>query len=142
MLLDQAQALRRWVMDTAARRARIVTVTSGKGGVGKSVLAYNYGYGVAKRGIKTLLLDLDAQGHLTTYSGLNPEKCKTTLFNVLLEDLPIEASIQHTHIPTMDIIPANLTLSPLELSLFGRHAREYRLQRVLEPSGALGFRVL
>lgn len=103
-----------------------------KGGVGKSVLAYNYGYCVAKRGIKTLLLDLDAQGHLTTYSGLHPEKCKTTLFNVLLEDVPIEVAIQRTHIPTMDIIPANLTLSPLELSLFGRHAREYRLQRVLE----------
>lgn len=104
-----------------------------KGGVGKSVLAYNYGYGIAKRGIKTLLLDLDAQAHLTTYAGLHPEKCKKTLFNVLVEDVPVNAAIQATHIPTMDIIPANLTLSPLELSLFGKHAREYRLQRVLAP---------
>jgi chromosome partitioning protein len=103
-----------------------------KGGVGKSVLSYNYGYCLAKRGIKTLLLDLDAQGHLTTYSGLHPEKCKITLFNVLLENVPIEAAIQRTHLSTMDIIPANLTLSPLELSLFGRHAREYRLKRALE----------
>jgi chromosome partitioning protein len=104
-----------------------------KGGVGKSVLSYNYGYCVAKRGIKTLLIDLDAQAHLTTYAGLQPENFKVTLFNVLLENVPVEAAIQRTALPTLDIIPSNLTLSPLELSLFGRHAREYRLQRILEP---------
>lgn len=104
-----------------------------KGGVGKSVLSYNYAYCIAKLGIKTLLIDIDAQGHLTTYAGLTPEKIKTTLYNVLLEDVPIELAIQRTKLSTLDIIPANLTLSPLELSLFGKHAREYRLQRALEP---------
>ncbi len=104
-----------------------------KGGVGKSVLSYNYAYRVAKLGIKTLLIDLDAQAHLTTYAGLHPEKIKLTLYNVLLEDLPIDMAIQHTSLPTLDIVPSNLTLSPLELSLFGRHAREYRLQRALQP---------
>jgi chromosome partitioning protein len=104
-----------------------------KGGVGKSVLSYNYAYRVAKLGIKTLLIDLDAQAHLTTYAGLHPEKIKITLYNVLLEDMPVDMAIQHGSLPTLDIIPSNLTLSPLELSLFGRHAREYRLQRALQP---------
>lgn len=104
-----------------------------KGGVGKSVLSYNYAYRVAKLGIKTLLIDLDAQAHLTTYAGLHPEKIKLTLYNVLLQDLPIDMAIQRTSLPTLDIVPSNLTLSPLELSLFGRHAREYRLQRALQP---------
>jgi chromosome partitioning protein len=104
-----------------------------KGGVGKSVLSYNYGYGLAKRGIRTLLIDLDAQGHLTTYAGLTPEKCKTTLLNVLIDDVPMEMAIQPTNLPTMDILPSNLTLSPLELSLFARPAREFRLRRALEP---------
>lgn len=104
-----------------------------KGGVGKSVLSYNYAYRVAKLGVKTLVIDLDAQAHLTTYAGIHPEKVKTTLYNVLLEDLPVDMAVQRTALATLDIIPANLTLSPLELSLFGRHAREYRLQRALQP---------
>lgn len=104
-----------------------------KGGVGKSVLSYNYAYNIAKRGIKTLLIDLDAQAHLTTYVGFKPEKCKLTLYNVLLEDMPIESTILRTPVPTLDLIPSNLTLSPLELSLVGKHGREYRLQRALDP---------
>lgn len=103
-----------------------------KGGVGKSVLSYNYAYCVAKTGVRTLVIDLDAQAHLTTYAGLHPEKIKLTLYNVLLENLPINLAIERTALSTLDILPSNLTLSPLELSLFGKHAREYRLQRALE----------
>ncbi|MBX7224137.1 MAG: AAA family ATPase [Blastocatellia bacterium] len=102
-----------------------------KGGVGKSVLSYNYAYAMAKRGLQTLVIDLDAQAHLTTYAGLQPEKSKFTLYHVLFEQVPIELAIVPTKLSTLHIIPSNLNLSPLELSLFGMHAREYRLQRAL-----------
>lgn len=102
-----------------------------KGGVGKSVLSYNYAYTMAKRGLQTLVIDLDAQAHLTTYAGLEPEKAKFTLYHVLSEQVPIELSIVPSKLSTLHIIPSNLNLSPLELSLFGMHAREYRLQRAI-----------
>ncbi len=104
-----------------------------KGGVGKTVLAYNYSAAVAKFGLKVLLIDIDAQAHATTYAGLQPEKSKFTLYNVLLEEVPVDLAIQRTSLPTLDIIASNLNLSPLELSLFNRNAREYRLQRVIAP---------
>lgn len=59
MLLDQAQALRRWVMNTAERRARIVAVTSGKGGVGKSNVAVNLAIRLTEMGRRVVLLDAD-----------------------------------------------------------------------------------
>lgn len=58
-LLDQAQALRRWVMDTTQRRARIVAVTSGKGGVGKSNVAVNLAIRLAEMGRRVVLFDAD-----------------------------------------------------------------------------------
>lgn len=59
MILDQAQALRRWVMDSAKRRARIVAVTSGKGGVGKSNIAVNLAIRLSQMGRKIVVIDAD-----------------------------------------------------------------------------------
>jgi flagellar biosynthesis protein FlhG len=59
MILDQAQALRRWVMDSAKRRARIVAVTSGKGGVGKSNIAVNLAIRLTQMGRKIIVIDAD-----------------------------------------------------------------------------------
>lgn len=58
-LLDQAQTLRRWVMDSTERRARIVAVTSGKGGVGKSNVAVNLAIRLAEMGRRVVLFDAD-----------------------------------------------------------------------------------
>ncbi len=59
MLLDQAQALRNLVMDTAVRRARTVAVTSGKGGVGKSNVAVNLAIRLTQMGRRVVLIDAD-----------------------------------------------------------------------------------
>jgi flagellar biosynthesis protein FlhG len=59
-VLDQAQALRRWVMESSSgRRARIVAVTSGKGGVGKTNIAVNLAIRLTQMGRRVVLLDAD-----------------------------------------------------------------------------------
>ncbi len=102
-----------------------------KGGTGKSSLSASYGFRLAQMGIRTLLIDLDPQGHLTQCLGLNNEAYPKTLFNALIEKGEIEKIIVKTDLPTMDIIPSNLNLSPVELSLFSMNSREFRLKRLL-----------
>jgi len=102
-----------------------------KGGTGKSSISASYGFRLAQMGFRTLLIDLDPQGHLTQCLGLNNEQYPKTLFNALIEKEDIEKIIVRTDLPTLSIIPSNLNLSPVELSLFSMNSREFRLRRLL-----------
>jgi chromosome partitioning protein len=102
-----------------------------KGGTGKSSLSASYGFRLAQMGIKILFIDLDPQGHLTQCLGLNNQQFPKTLFHALIEKEDIEKVIVKTDLPTLDIIPSNLNLSPVELSLFSMNSREFRLKRLL-----------
>ena len=102
-----------------------------KGGTGKSTISASYGFRLAQMGVRTLLIDLDPQGHLTQCLGLNNQQFPKTLFHALIEKEEIEKIIVKTDLPTLDIIPSNLNLSPVELSLFSMNSREFRLKRLL-----------
>ena len=103
-----------------------------KGGTGKSTISASYGFRLAQVGVRTLLIDLDPQGHLTQCLGLDNQRYSKTLFNALIEKEEIENVIVKTDLPTLDIIPSNLNLSPVELSLFSMNSREFRLKRLLD----------
>jgi chromosome partitioning protein len=102
-----------------------------KGGTGKSSLSASYGFRLAQMGFRILLIDLDPQGHLTQCLGLNNEQYPKTLYSALVEKEEIEKIVIKTDLPTLDIIPSNLNLSPVELSLFSMNSREFRLKRLL-----------
>jgi len=102
-----------------------------KGGTGKSTISASYGFRMAQMGLRTLLIDLDPQGHLTQCLGLNSQQYPKTLFNALIEKEDMEKIIIKTDLPSLDIIPSNLNLSPIELSLFSMNSREFRLRRLL-----------
>lgn len=102
-----------------------------KGGTGKSTVSASYGFRLAQLGVRTLLIDLDPQGHLTQCLGLNSQQFPKTLFHALIEKVDIGKVIVKTDLPTLDVIPSNLNLSPVELSLFSMNSREFRLKRLL-----------
>ncbi|MDO9124888.1 MAG: ParA family protein, partial [Deltaproteobacteria bacterium] len=102
-----------------------------KGGTGKSSLSASYGFRLAQMGFRVLLIDLDPQGHLTQCLGVNNEQYPKTLYNALVEKEEVEKVIIKTDLPTLDIIPSNLNLSPVELSLFSMNSREFRLKRLI-----------
>lgn len=102
-----------------------------KGGTGKSSLSASYGFRLAQMGFRILFIDLDPQGHLTQCLGLNNDQYSKTLYNALVEKEEIDKIILKTDLPTLDIIPSNLNLSPVELSLFSMNSREFRLRRLL-----------
>ena len=103
-----------------------------KGGTGKSSIAASYAFHLAELGLKVLAVDLDAQAHMTKCLGYEGSNFKFTLYNVLIEKLPLHEAIVSTKLKNLKFIPANLGLSPVELSLTAMTAREHRLRKTLD----------
>jgi chromosome partitioning protein len=120
---------------TAPRRQLFLNF---KGGVGKTVIAANYAYRVARHGLRVLAVDLDAQGHLTKCLGVDPSAQERTLLDVLRDRAPVEAVTIRgvAGLPNLDLVPANLALSPIEIVLSQKNAREFRLKKALDGAAA------
>ena len=115
---------------------RITAISNQKGGVAKTTSTVNLGVGLAREGKKVLLVDADPQGSLTVSMGIqNPDELTETLSTLMLaemEDKPIppDFGIIH-HQEGVDLIPGNIDLSGVELSLVNTMSRELVLRNVL-----------
>lgn len=116
--------------------AKITAICNQKGGVGKTVTAVNLGIGLAREGKRVLLVDMDSQGSLTASLGYkHPDQMEDTLAAVLgriIEDEPLspgEGIIHHGE--GVDLLPANIELSGLEVTLVNTMSRETILREYL-----------
>ena len=113
-----------------------IAIVNQKGGVGKSTTAVNLGAGLVRQGKRVLLIDADSQANLTEMLGWQqPDELSPTLATMLeriISDRPIEpqAGILH-HSEGMDLLPANIELSGLEVSLVNTMSRETVLSTYL-----------
>ncbi|MBX3394436.1 MAG: ParA family protein [Phycisphaerae bacterium] len=107
-----------------------IAIINQKGGVGKTSTAVNLGAGLAQRGKRMLLIDLDPQGHLTTHFGLDGETDGRGIYDVLTKDLPLDEAI-HPYSPTISIVPANVDLAAAEVELVSVVGREVILRDLL-----------
>lgn len=113
--------------------ARTIAVANQKGGVGKTTICINLGAALAEEGRRTLLVDLDPQGHLTEGLGLDEATEPLTLAAVLAGGrIPAEQLVAH-HGGGLDVIPSSVDLFLAERTLLNLHGREYRLERALAP---------
>lgn len=103
-----------------------------KGGTGKTSLSVAYAYRLAELGHRVLMLDLDSQGHATRHLGLKGEECERTLYDVLVNRVPVEDVLVDTPLPEFHLLPANLGLSTVDLALMPMAGREYRLRKAME----------
>ena len=116
--------------------SKITAICNQKGGVGKTVTAVNLGIGLAREGRKVLLVDVDAQGSLTASLGYQrPDQMENTLAAILgriISDEPVspgEGIIHHKE--GVDLLPANIELSGLEVTLVNTMSRETILREYL-----------
>jgi chromosome partitioning protein len=102
-----------------------------KGGTGKTSLSVAYAYRLAELGHKVLLIDLDSQGHATQHLGVAGENLERTVFDALVNGVPITDVILPTPLEEFDVLPANLRMTTIDISLMPMAGREYKLQRAL-----------
>lgn len=108
-----------------------IAIANRKGGTAKTSTAVNLGAGLAELGKKVLLVDLDPQGNLSTYLGINKDDLDKTIYNALLEEGVNLADIVHQKYPTLDIAPSNNDLSAAEVLLVNEIGRENVLSKIL-----------
>ena len=116
---------------------QIIAIANQKGGVGKTTTCANLGIGLAQAGKKVLLIDGDPQGSLTISLGNpQPDKLPFTLSDAMgkiLMDQPIRPGegILH-HAEGVDLMPADIQLSGMEVSLVNAMSRETILRQYLD----------
>ncbi|NJK81161.1 MAG: ParA family protein, partial [Chloroflexaceae bacterium] len=108
---------------------RIIAVTNLKGGIGKTTTVVNVGAGLALKGARVLLVDVDAQGNLAPALGLSPRR---TIYEVLMEGTDPHRCITPAR-PNLDIIAANDTLLDAQAELSQRPGWIRMLETALRP---------
>lgn len=110
---------------------RIVAITNQKGGVGKTTTSINLSAGLALRGLRTLLIDLDSQGNATSGLGLAKEE-GSSIYAALVEDSDPHAVITPTNQPNLSMIRSHQELAGCEIELAQRGNHLTRLRDVLD----------
>ena len=109
----------------------ILCVANQKGGVGKTTTAVNLAAGLARRGRKVLLVDLDIQASATATFGVKLGEGDQSVAECLLHERQIEHVLRETHVENLFIAPAGETLAGVDIHLAGAMARERVLERCL-----------
>ena len=110
---------------------KIIAVANQKVGVGKTTTSVNLSSLLAKKGKKVVLLDADPQGNAT--SGLGVDKnVEKSLYDVLVNEEPVENTLQDTIEKNLKICPSNVNLAGAEVELVSQMSREHRLKEQLD----------
>ena len=108
--------------------ATVISFANQKGGVAKTTTTLNLAVAFKESGHRVLAVDLDPQGNLTMSQGIDPDKVETSMYDVLVDKVPISEIIQKREI---DIAVASIDLAGAEIAMSTQIGRERSLEKAL-----------
>ena len=109
---------------------KILAVVNQKGGVGKTTSAVNLTAALHDLGLKVLLCDFDPQANATSGMGVDKRKIKYSIYDVTINDIPIEKGIVST--PYGDVLPSSADLAGAAVELITAQHRERQLEKAIQ----------
>jgi chromosome partitioning protein len=119
--------------EVAVKHADVIAFANQKGGVAKTTTTLNLAVAFAESGHRVLCIDLDPQGNLTMSQGIDPDKVEKSLYDVLVNDMPIREVIVEREI---DIAVASIDLAGAEIAMSTKIGRERSLEKALREVSA------
>ncbi len=112
--------------------AKIISVTNQKGGVGKTTTCVNLAAYLANAGKKVLMIDMDPQGNACQSVGVEVEKNKNTIYEVLIGETDIKSVTYKSVQKGLDVVPSTVDLAGAEIDLVYVDDRERVLKEALQ----------
>jgi len=112
--------------------ARIIVIANQKGGVGKTTTAINLGTCLADMGQRVLIVDIDPQGNATSGLGFDKKELGTSIYEVLINSVPVDDAILPTNFENLYLLPSNIELAGAEVEMVSFMSRETVLDRALK----------
>jgi chromosome partitioning protein len=119
--------------EAPVKHADVIAFANQKGGVAKTTTTLNLAVAFAESGYRVLCVDLDPQGNLTMSQGIDPDKVEKSLYDVLVNDMPISEIIVKREI---DIAVASIDLAGAEIAMSTKIGRERSLEKALKEVSA------
>ncbi len=127
--------------------SRVIAISNQKGGVSKTTTTVNLGMGLVRKGKKVLVIDADAQASLSESLGVHQTDQLEVTLGTIMEKMMLDEDIELTegiihHEEGLDLLPCNIELSGLEMSIINAMSRETIMKRYVDQVRALTEEVL